>query len=81
MSALLALLSAVCYGAADFLGGLTAKRASTLAVVVMAVVAPTTAVCAVAIPVIVAVGLGERPGPVTIGGIVCAIVAVTLIVQ
>ena len=120
MFALLALASAACYGAADFLGGLTSKRASTLAIVVvsqlaglllllvtfpflpvaspdrmdfvwgavagltggtgvallyralaigvMAVVAPTTAVCAVVIPVLVAIGLGERPGVVTIGG-------------
>ncbi len=110
MFAVLALASAICYGAADFLGGLTAKRANTLTIVVvsqlaglvmllivlpvlpaaaptradfvwgaiagltggtgvallyralaigvMAVVAPTTAVCAVAIPVLVAVGSG-----------------------
>ncbi len=131
MFAALALASAVCYGAADFLGGLTAKRANTLAVVVvsqlaglallllmlpvlppaspvtadylwgalagltggggvallyralaigvMAVVAPTTAVCAVAIPVLAAVLLGERPGAITIGGIVLAIVAIALV--
>ena len=35
MFAVLALASAVCYGAADFLGGLTSKRASTLAIVVL----------------------------------------------
>jgi len=35
MFALLALASAVCYGAADFLGGLTSKKASTLAIVVV----------------------------------------------
>jgi uncharacterized membrane protein len=35
MFAVLALLSAVCYGAADFIGGFTAKRANTLAVVVV----------------------------------------------
>lgn len=133
MFALLALASAACYGAADFLGGLTAKRASTITVVavsqfaglilllvmfpllpasaparmdilwgavaglmggtgvallyralaigVMAVVAPTTAVCAVAIPVLVAIGLGERPGPLTLGGIVLAMVAVVLVSQ
>jgi drug/metabolite transporter (DMT)-like permease len=131
--ALIALLSAACYGAADFLGGLTSKRATTLAVVVvsqlaglvllllmlpllppaspvradylwgafagltggggvallyralaigvMAVVAPTTAVCAVVIPVLAAVALGERPGPITIGGIVLAIVAIALVSQ
>ena len=32
----------------------------------MAVVAPTTAVCAVAIPVVVSVLLGERPGPLAV---------------
>jgi drug/metabolite transporter (DMT)-like permease len=131
--ALLALASAACYGAADFLGGLTSKRADTLAIVVvsqlagllllvialpflpasfptrmvyvwgavagltggagvallyralaigvMAVVAPTTAVCAVVIPVLVAVGLGERPGILTVGGIVLAIVAIALVSQ
>src|SRR5262245_29187877 len=133
MFALLALASAACYGAADFLGGLTSKRASTLAIVVvsqlaglllllvtfpflpasspsnidyvwgavagltggagvallyralaigvMAVVAPTTAVCAVVIPVLVAVALGERPGIMTMGGIVLAIVAIALVSQ
>jgi drug/metabolite transporter (DMT)-like permease len=131
--AFLALASAACYGAADFLGGLASKRASTLAIVVvsqltglllllvafpflpaaspdnmdfvwgavagltggtgvallyralaigvMAVVAPTTAVCAVVIPVLVAIGLGERPGIVTIGGIVLAIIAIALVSQ
>jgi drug/metabolite transporter (DMT)-like permease len=133
MFAILALSSAVCYGAADFLGGLTAKRASTLPIVVisqfaglallfvmlpllpestpmradylwgavagltggagvallyralaigvMAVVAPTTAVCAVVIPVLVAVGMGERPEAVTIAGIVLALVAIALVSQ
>ena len=133
MFALIALASAACYGAADFLGGLTAKRANTLAIVVvsqlaglgllvvmfpllpasaptradflwgavagltggagvgllyralaigvMAVVAPTTAVCAVAIPVLVAIGLGERPALVTLAGIALAIVAITLVSQ
>jgi drug/metabolite transporter (DMT)-like permease len=133
MFAVLALLSAVCYGAADFLGGFTAKRVNTLAVVVvsqltgllllvamlpvlpqaapvrgdvlwgalagvtggagvallyralaigvMAVVAPTTAVCAVAIPVLMAVALGERPEAMTIAGIALAIVAIVLVAQ
>lgn len=133
MFAVLALASAVCYGAADFLGGFTAKRASTVAIVVMsqlsglgllllmlpvlppsaplapdyawgaiagltggagvallyralaigvmAVVAPTTAVCAVVIPVLAAVAFGERPGRATIGGIVLAIVAIVLVSQ
>ena len=121
------------YGAADFLGGLAARRANTLAVVVvsqlsglvvlavvvvllphasptmrdlawgavagiaigagigllyralaigrMAVVAPTTAVCAVAIPLIGAIALGERPGPRILAGIALAIVAIVLVSQ
>ena len=133
MFVVLALVSAVCYGAADFLGGITAKRASTLAVVVvsqlagllillailpflppasparndflwgalagvcggggvallyralaigvMAVVAPTTAVCAVVIPVFVSVALGERLAAATFGGIALAIVAIILVSQ
>ena len=133
MFVVLALVSAVCYGAADFLGGITAKRASTLAVVVvsqlagllillailpflpqasparndflwgalagacggggvallyralaigvMAVVAPTTAVCAVVIPVFVSVVLGDRLAAATFGGIVLAIVAIILVSQ
>lgn len=133
MFALLALLSALCYGAADFLGGFTARRANTLAVVVvsqlaglllllmmlpfapqaapgradvlwgalagvtggggvallyralaigvMAVVAPTTAVCAVVIPVFVSVMLGERPAAMTFAGIALAIVAIVLVSQ
>jgi uncharacterized membrane protein len=129
----LALLSAVCYGAADFLGGLTARRASTIPIVVvsqlaglallfvmlplvpaaaptrmdyiwgaiagltggggvallyralaigvMAVVAPTTAVCAAAIPVLAAVAMGERLGVLATVGIVLAIVAIVLVSQ
>lgn len=133
MFAVLALLSALCYGAADFLGGFTARRASTLAIVVlsqlaglallliavpflppsspggadvvwgalagvaggggvallyralaigvMSVVAPTTAVCAVVIPVFVSVALGERLALTTFGGIALAIVAIVLVSQ
>ncbi|HET9194758.1 MAG TPA: DMT family transporter [Vicinamibacterales bacterium] len=133
MFAVFALLSALCYGAADFLGGFTARRANTLAVVVvsqlaglllllmmlpffphaapgradvlwgalagvtggggvallyralaigvMAAVAPTTAVCAVVIPVIVSVALGERPGATTFAGIALALVAIVLVSQ
>ena len=133
MFAVFALLSALCYGAADFLGGFTARQANTLAVVVvsqlaglllllmmlplfphaapgradvlwgalagvtggggvallyralaigvMAAVAPTTAVCAVVIPVIVSVALGERPGATTFAGIALALVAIVLVSQ
>src|SRR6266850_5607587 len=115
MAYLLALGSALLYGAGDFTGGLASRRAGTIPVVflsqlsgllalalllpmlpaaspsradllwgaaagltggigvallyralaigIMAVVAPTTAVCAVAIPVLVSVLLGERPVP------------------
>lgn len=133
MFALLALASAALYGAADFIGGLTSRRANTtvivvvsqgagllfvamllpllgtpvpgradwmwgslagltggvgvallyraLAIGVMAVVAPTTAVCAVAVPVAIAVALGERPGAQAIAGILLAILAIVLVSQ
>jgi drug/metabolite transporter (DMT)-like permease len=130
---LLSLASAIVYGAADFLGGLTARRASTVVVVAvsqaaglvllgvalpllpdaspvrsdwwwgvaagltggigvallyralavgtMAVVAPVTAVCAVTIPVLAAIGLGERPGARVSAGILMAIGAIVLVSQ
>jgi drug/metabolite transporter (DMT)-like permease len=128
---LLAVASAAFYGAADFLGGLTSKRAETVAVVLlsqfsglmllalmlpfapaatytrndlwwgaaagltggggvailyhalatgtMAVVAPITAVCAVVIPVGVAVVLGERLSTVTLAAIALAVIAIVLL--
>jgi drug/metabolite transporter (DMT)-like permease len=127
----LALASAALYGAADFIGGLTARRADTIAIVilsqaagllfialllpllvaatpsradliwggvagvaggvgvgllyralaigVMAVVAPITAVCAVAVPVAIAVLLGERPGISASVGMAIAAVAIILV--
>ncbi len=130
---LLAIGSAVLYGAADFTGGLTTRHASTIPVVLlsqaaglillalimpllphasparadllwgaaagltggigvallyhalatgtMAVVAPTTAVCAVAIPVLVSVLLGERPVPLAVAGIALGIVSIVLVSQ
>jgi drug/metabolite transporter (DMT)-like permease len=130
---LLALGSALFYGAADFTGGLTSRRAGAIPVVVlsqfsgmvllalllpllppaspsrhdllwgaaagltggigvallyralaigtMAVMAPTTAVCAVAIPVLVAVLLGERPVPLAVAGIMLGIVSIVLVSQ
>jgi drug/metabolite transporter (DMT)-like permease len=133
MTYLLALASALLYGAGDFTGGLATRRASTLPVIVlsqasglllllllfpvlpaatpsradlwwgvtagltggagvallyralaigrMAVVAPTTAVCAVAVPVLVSVALGERPGPLAVAGIVLGLVAIVLVSQ
>jgi drug/metabolite transporter (DMT)-like permease len=128
---LLAIGAAVLYGAADFTGGFTTRRASAVTIVVlsqasglvllalilpllppaspsrpdllwgaaagltggigvallyralaigtMAVVAPTTAVCAVAIPVVVSVLLGERPVPLAIAGIVLGIGSIVLV--
>jgi drug/metabolite transporter (DMT)-like permease len=129
----LALTSAVLYGAADFLGGLTSRRVSTVTVVAlsqgsgllvlaislpllpvasplrsdwlwgaaaglaggvgvgllyralavgtMAVAAPVTAVTAVAIPVLVALVLGERPGAQVGVGILMAVAAIVLVSQ
>jgi drug/metabolite transporter (DMT)-like permease len=129
----LAVASAVLYGAADFLGGLAARGAATLVVVIvtqtagmlllaglmpflpetspaardlawgaaagvsgsagvallyralaigtMGVLAPTTAVCAVAITVLAGVLLGERPSTLATAGIVVAIVAIVLVTQ
>ena len=127
---LLALASAVVYGAADFCGGLASRRATAFAVVavsqaagllvvllllpwlggdptaadfgwgagaglagavglvlfyralaegVMSVVAPTTALLAAAVPVLVGVGFGESIGPWAAGGIALALVAVVLV--
>jgi drug/metabolite transporter (DMT)-like permease len=130
---LLAIGSAVFYGAADFTGGLTTRRAGTIPVVllsqfsglallvlllpvlpsasatrpdlvwggiaglagglgvallyralsigVMAVVAPTTAVCAVTIPVVYSVLLGERPAPLAVAGIILGITSIVLVSQ
>jgi drug/metabolite transporter (DMT)-like permease len=45
----------------------------------MAVVAPTTAVCAVAIPLVVSVLLGERPVPLAVVGIALGILSILLV--
>lgn len=45
----------------------------------VSVVAPVTAVCSITIPVVVAFGLGERPGPLALGGILVAVASVALI--
>jgi uncharacterized membrane protein len=131
LAPLLALGSAAMYGAADFLGGLAARRTNAVAVVFgvqlsgmvalaillpwlpdaaptardlawgaaaglaigaglallyralalgsMVVVAPTTAVCAVVLPVTAAVLLGERPGARALLGILLAIVSIVLV--
>jgi len=131
MAYLLATLAAVFYGAADFTGGMVAKRVATVPVVLlsqatglvmvalilpflgtaapraadlwwgaagglaggvgvallyyglaigtMSVVAPTTAVLAVAIPVLTSIALGERPGWLAIAGILLGIGAIALV--
>ncbi len=133
LAPVLALCSAALYGAADFLGGLGARRTNTIAVVAlsqlvglmllavmlvwlpeatprtrdlfwggaaglaggigvallyralalgrMAVVAPTTAVCAVAIPVTAAMLFGEHPSTGRLAGMGLAIVAIVLVSQ
>jgi uncharacterized membrane protein len=133
MIELLALLSAVFYGSADFFGGLTARRTNTVATVfvsqlsglvlilfalpflqsgdpssmdwiwgviaglsggvgvallyralavgIMAVVAPITAVCAAMIPVIAAFANGERLRLTAMAGIALAFAAIAMVSQ
>ncbi len=50
-----------------------------LAIGTMSIVAPITAVCAAAVPVIVALALGERPGDLASVGIVLTAIAITLL--
>jgi drug/metabolite transporter (DMT)-like permease len=128
---LLALGSALLYGAADFAGGISTRRAGAIPVVLvsqasglvllalllpllpaaspsrldlvwgavtgltggigvallyralaigsMAVVAPTTAVCAVIIPVVASLLLGERPHPLALAGIGLGITSIVLV--
>jgi drug/metabolite transporter (DMT)-like permease len=128
---LLAIASAVFYGAADFTGGLATRRSGAIPVVLfsqagglvlltlilpllphaspalhdllwgagagltggigvallyralaigtMAVVAPATAICAVTIPVVISVLLGERPVPLAVAGIVVGIASIVLV--
>jgi drug/metabolite transporter (DMT)-like permease len=52
-----------------------------LAVGVMSVIAPVTAVCAVIIPVGFGVALGERPARVAVAGVALALVSIVLISQ
>ena len=67
---------------AGLAGGLgVALLYRALAIGTMGVVAPTTSVCAVAIPVLAGVVLGDRPSTVVSAGIVLAIVAIVLLGQ
>lgn len=127
----LALAAALCYGAADFLGGFATQRAATLSVAVlsqlagiatvclavaffptahprpadfawgatagliggsalalfyhalgrgtMSVIAPITALVAIAVPVVVGLALGERPGIPALLGIGLAICSIALV--
>jgi drug/metabolite transporter (DMT)-like permease len=52
-----------------------------LAVGTMSVIAPTTAVCGVSIPVVAGIVLGERPSPITGAGMALALVAIVLVSQ
>ncbi len=69
-------------GIAGLTGGIgVALLYRALAIGVMAVVAPTTAVCAVLVPVVFAILLGERPGTRESAGIALAVVAIVLVSQ
>jgi drug/metabolite transporter (DMT)-like permease len=72
----------------DYLWGIAAGVAGSggvallyraLAIGTMSIVAPITAVCAAAVPVLVALALGERPGVYAALGIVLAAVAIVLL--
>ena len=68
--------------AAGVAGGIgVALLYRALAIGVMAIVAPITAVCAVTVPVAAAILIGERPGARTTAGIVLALIAIVLISQ
>ncbi|MGE0393245.1 MAG: EamA family transporter [Vicinamibacterales bacterium] len=67
--------------AGAFGGGGVALLYRGLAVGPMSVIAPTTAVCAVAVPVLWDVARGGRPGLQAVAGIVLAVVSIVLISQ
>ncbi len=52
-----------------------------LAIGVMSVVAPVTAVCAVVIPLAVGAALGERPAGLALAGVLLALLAIVLVSQ
>jgi len=77
-------------GAIDFAWGAAAGLAGgigvallyrALSVGVMSVVAPVTAVCAVIVPLLVGILLGERPSTLAMAGMALAIVAIILVSQ
>jgi drug/metabolite transporter (DMT)-like permease len=69
-------------GVAGLAGGVgVALLYRALSIGTMAVVAPTTAVCAVTIPVVYSVLLGERPAPLAVVGIILGITSIILVSQ
>jgi drug/metabolite transporter (DMT)-like permease len=62
-------------------GGGVALLYRALATAAMSIVAPVTAVCALAVPVVVGMLLGERPEPAALAGIALAVVAIGLVSQ
>ncbi len=67
-------------GAAGLTGGVgVALLYRALAIGTMSVVAPTTAVAAVTIPVVTSIALGERPGWLAVVGILLGIAAIVLV--
>jgi len=65
---------------AGFAGGIgVALLYHALAIGTMSVVAPTTAVAAVALPVLTSIALGERPGSRAIVGILLGVAAIVLV--
>jgi drug/metabolite transporter (DMT)-like permease len=69
-------------GVAGLAGGIgVALLYRALSIGIMAVVAPTTAVCVVTIPVVYSVLLGERPAPLAVGGIILGITSIILVSQ
>jgi uncharacterized membrane protein len=66
--------------AAGLAGGIgVALLYYALSIGTMSVVAPTTAVCAVAIPVVASMLLGERPGVPAVAGILTGVAAIVLV--
>ncbi len=90
LAVLLPLLPDAAVSRPDWLWGISAGISGSagvallyhaLAIGTMAIVAPTTAVCAVAVPVIAGIALGERPPASTVAGIGLALVAIVLVSQ
>jgi drug/metabolite transporter (DMT)-like permease len=66
--------------AAGITGGVgVALLYHALALGPMSVVAPVTAVCGIAVPVVVGLALGERPGASALAGVLVAVVAIILV--